>query len=450
MRMACVVAAGAALWLAAAALSGPAAAQVQASGPYSGPSSGPSSGPTQPYVVKSGETLRGIAVAVLRRESDYREVQTLNRVADPYRLPVGMTLRLPVELLRTRLVQARLVSFHGDVSLRQGAALVATRVGAAVAEGAEIETGANSNARFSLPDGGVVAVPSMSRVRLARLRAYVLNGAVEQEITILGGRSEFQVSPVRAPGGFRVGTPLSASAVRGTEFRVGYDGAADRASTEVLGGSVHVAPEGLEPLIAAPRQGVAIAQGRAQLVDLLAEPAWQSGNAVQAGAEISFALAPEVGAQLYRAVVATDAGFVNVVGGGQSRPGEARIGLFSLPDGPYFVRLTAVSPLGVEGMPADYPFVRALNIASGLSTETGSGGRVAFFWSTPPYGAETYRFQLARAGGAVIVDRPDLTRAGVIVPDLAAGDYEWRVMARRTVDNLPVEAWSPSRTLTVP
>jgi hypothetical protein len=96
-------------------------------------------------------------------------------------------------------------------------------------------------------------------------------------------------------------------------------------------------------LIAAPRQGVAIADGQAQLVDLLAEPAWEPGNAVQAGADITFAITPEAGAELYRAVVASDAGFVNIVGGGQSRPDETRIDVFPLPDGPYFVRLTAVS-----------------------------------------------------------------------------------------------------------
>jgi hypothetical protein len=446
MRIACVAAVGTALWLAIAALAAPTAAQAQSQS-HTRPSDR-SAGETQPYVVRSGDTLRSIAVAVLIRESDYREVQRLNGVADPFKLPVGMTLRLPIPLLRTRPVQARLVSFRGDVSLRQGAA-VATRVGATVGEGAEIETGANSNARLSLPDGGVIAVPSMSRVRLTRLRAYVLNAAVEQEITILNGRSEFQVSPVRAPGGFRVGTPLSASAVRGTEFRVGYDGGADRSSTEVLGGSVHVAPDGLEPLVAAPRQGVAIADGRAQLVDLLPEPAWVPENAIQAGGMLSFALTPETGAARYRAVIATDAGFVNIVGDGQSKPGEPKIDIYPLPDGPYFIRLTAVSPLGVEGMPADYPFVRAMNVVSGLSAEPRDGG-LAFFWSAPPHGAEHYRFQLARADGTLVVDRPDLTSAGLIVPGLTAGEYRWRVMSGWTVDGKVVEAWSPPASLSLP
>jgi hypothetical protein len=442
MRIACLAVLGAAVWLVTAGLSGPAAAQAQ--------SSMQSAGQTLPYVVRTGDTLRSIAATHLNRESDWRQLQTLNGIADPLRIPVGTNIRLPVALLRTRPVQARLVSFRGDVGLRQGAAAVTTRVGATVGEGAEIETGANSNVRLALPDGGTIAVPSMSRVRLTRLRAYVMNGAMDQEITILGGRSEFRVSPVRSPGGFRVGTPLSASAVRGTEFRIGYDGGADRASTEVLGGSVHVAPEALEPIVAAPRQGVAIADGRADLVDLLPEPAWVPLNAVQAGGMLSFALTPEPGAAQYRALVATDAGFVDIVSDGQSRPGEANIDLYPLPDGPYFIRLTAVSPLGVEGMPADYTFVRAMNVVSGLSVQPQTGGGRAFFWSTPPKGAERYRFQLARADGTIVVERSDLTRSGVIVPDLAPGDYRWRVMSVWAVDGRPVEAWSPPLSLTVP
>jgi hypothetical protein len=229
MRIAFLATAGAAAWLAAAILPvaakaepslSPAAVQTRTSAqPVGSPS-----GQTLPYVVRPGDSLRSIAIAAFHRVDDWRQVQTLNGVADPLRLRVGMTLRLPVGLLRTRPVQARLVSFRGDVTLRQGGGTAAARIGAMVSEGAEIETGGNASARLALPDGGVVAVPSMSRVRFARLRAYVVNGATEQEITILNGRSEFQVSPVRAPGGFRVGTPLSASAVRGTEFRVGYDG----------------------------------------------------------------------------------------------------------------------------------------------------------------------------------------------------------------------------------
>jgi hypothetical protein len=410
----------------------------------------PASVPTLSYVVRPGDSLRSIAVSAFHRVDDYRQVQTLNGITDPLKLRVGMTLHLPVALLRTRPVLASVVSYRGDVSLHQGRTAVATRVGATLGEGAEIETGANTNLRLALPDGGVIAVPSMSRIRLTRLRAYLLNGAVDQDITLLSGRSEFRASPVRAPGGFRVGTPLSASAVRGTEFRVAFNGSADRSSTEVLGGSVHVAPDGLEPLTAPARHGVAIADGRALLVDLLPEPAWAAGNAVQAGADISLAIEPQAGAAFYRAVVASDAGFVNVVAGAESRPGQARIDLYPLPDARYFVRLTAVSPLGVEGMPADHAFVRALNTVSGLSAEPQDGHRFGFFWSTPPRGAETYRFQLSRTDGAVIADQPDLTQVRTSVPNLAAGEYTWRVMARWRVDGQPVEAWSHPRSLSIP
>ncbi|MEG1030066.1 MAG: FecR domain-containing protein, partial [Brevundimonas sp.] len=172
------------------------------------------------YQVQRGDTLIDLAVAYLNRPADYRQVQRRNRVANPRRMATGRNLAFPVSLLRADPDQARIASFRGAVSLTQGPATGAPSQGQTVSEGAILTTGANAFVRLALSDGSHVVVPSNSRVRLTRLRRYALNGAVDHAMTVEAGRAESRVTPRQRPGGFVVRTPVSVSAVRGTEFRV--------------------------------------------------------------------------------------------------------------------------------------------------------------------------------------------------------------------------------------
>lgn len=414
---------------------------------------------TLDYMVRPGDTLIDLAEAYLNRPSDYRRVQRDNRVANPRRLPVGRTLAIPVSLLRADPDQARISSFRGAVALSQGGRAAPPTQGQAVSEDAVLITGANAFVRLALSDGSHVVVPSNSRVRLSRLRRYALNGAVDHAMTVEAGRAESQVTPRRRPGGFVVRTPVSVSAVRGTEFRVAFNDAADRSATEVIEGVVEVdSGDGLSEAVAVAAQGVSTSLTDTRLLPLLPAPALALPDEVQSGPVVDFTLTPLDGAAGYRGRLATDAGMIDAFAEADSAPNTPRLSFGDLADGAYFLRLGALSPEGMEGRNTTYSFIRARNGVGGLtsSSETRDNRRFyRFRWEAEGEGEASFRFQLSRedaegrAEGPPLVDQPGVAEQAFTLSDLPPGVYTWRVQGSRHRFGRLLQAWSEPQQLRI-
>lgn len=407
---------------------------------------------TVDYIVKAGDTLSGLATRYLRRPTDYRTVQDLNAVRDPRRMPRGLVLRIPVRLLRAEPAVARVVNFRGAVTISRGGNPGPASVGLEVGEGAVIATGANAFVRLALPDGGHVSLPSRSRVRIARLRTLLLTGATDQAFLVEAGRTETQAAPVGPSGGFSIGTPMSVSAVRGTDFRVAYDQRTGRAVTEVLEGTVGIEAGG-EAILAKAAQAVSVDADGAVLTRLLPAPDLKQPDAVQSGVAVAFDPAPVSGAAFYRARLATDAGMTDAFAEAEVPISEA-VTFVDLADGAYFVRLTAVAPDGVEGLPSVYSFVRARNGLAGLSATAAGKGRdrrYLFRWEAAGAGEARFRFQLRLAGSTApaVIDQSDLIEPKITVTGLPPGVYEWRVRATRAAFGRTLETWSPPLQLRI-
>lgn len=405
------------------------------------------------YVVRPGDTLSGLADRYLVRPGAYREVARLNRVQEPRRLPVGRVLRLPVALLRSEPAQARIVTVRGPVSLeRGGGAAEPATVGQAVGEGAVISTGANAFIRLALPDGGHVSLPSRSRVRVRRLRTILLNGATDQLFQLESGRVESEASPAREPGGFVIATPISVSAVRGTSFRNSYDPDAERGGTEVIEGVVAVAA-GSSELVAREAQGVTAGATGLALATLLPAPDLLDPDAVQTGDVIALEFAPTPGAVLYRARMATDAGMVDAFSESDSAPGQARITFTGVEDGLYFVRVSAVSADGLEGLAKVYTLLRARSGLANLSAAASGTGRdrqYLFRWEPQGDGPAEFRFQLRKNGEDIpVVDEAGLSAPRLTLTGLPAGEYQWGVRITRRQYGRLIETWSDPQALRI-
>ncbi len=414
---------------------------------------------TLDYQVQPGDTLIDLATAYLNRPTDYRQVQRRNRVADPRQLAIGRTLAFPVELLRADPDQARVAGFRGDVTLRQGASTAAPIQGQTVSEGAVLTTGANAFMRLALSDGSHVVVPSNSRVRLTRLRRYAINGAVDHAMTVEAGRAESRVTPRRRPGGFVVRTPVSVSAVRGTDFRVAFNDGADRSTTEVLEGRVEVeSGDGLTEATAVAAEGVTATATSARPVPLLPAPSLLRPDEVQSGPHPLFAIEALSGADRYRGRLATDAGMIDAFAETDSASGETRLTYDGLADGAYFLRLSALSPEGVEGRSTTYSFIRARNGVGGLaSSNSMQDGRrfYRFRWEAEGEGEANFRFQLSREDaqgareGAPLIDQPGLTDQAFTLSDLPPGVYTWRVQGSRHRFGRLLQVWSEPQQLSI-
>ncbi|MFN3536963.1 MAG: FecR domain-containing protein, partial [Brevundimonas sp.] len=237
---------------------------------------------TVSYTVVQGDTLIELAEAYLHRPDDYRAVARLNGVTNPRRLRPGSVLRFPVSLLRTEPARARVSNVRGAATVQSGGASRALGQGEPLEEGVIIATGANAFVRLVLPDGSHVALPSQSRIRIARLRRVLLTGGHDQQFDVLTGRLEAGARRVDPAGRFEIVTPIAVSAVRGTEFRVSYAAAAGQGSTEVLEGSVGVLAQE-DALLVQAGQGAAVGVSGAELAPLPPAPRLQDADRPQTG-----------------------------------------------------------------------------------------------------------------------------------------------------------------------
>ncbi len=409
---------------------------------------------TLDYVVRPGDTLIDLASAYMNRPLDYRRVQRENRVANPRRLSIGRTLALPVDLLRADPDEARIAGFRGAVSLNQDGVSGAPTSGQIVRESAVLSTGANAFVRLALSDGSHVVVPSNSRVRVSRLRRYAINGAVDHALTVETGRAESRVTPRTRPGGFAIRTPVSVSAVRGTDFRVSFDEASERSATEVLEGAVAVA-SGEDEALAAADQGVSAAAGAVRLLPLLPAPPLARPDAPQTQPQVVFEVQPLPGAERYRGRIAQDAGMIESFAEADSAPGGP-LAFGDMEEGAYFLRLTALSPEGLEGKATTYSFIRARNGVGGLASAMDQRDRRRFYrfrWEAEGVGEASFRFQLWREAedggvdGPLLIDQPGLTDEAFTLSDLPPGVYSWRVQSARHRFGRLLEAWSEPQQL---
>ena len=401
------------------------------------------------YRVRAGDTLYDLAQRYLVRPSAAGVVQRLNRIANPRRLPVGHTLSVPTDLLRTEPVVARLVAYSGAVSVR-GTDAGPLRLEMPVREGFELSTGANAFLTFELPDGSKVTLPSQSRVRLTRLRRVLLTGAMQRDIRLDSGRASSTVTPLPTPDSrFRILTPVAVSAVRGTEFRVRHDDAAGRSTVEVIEGRVG------EAVVDAPEEtsvasgfGASAAQGSISApTPLLPAPTLSGALGLQDEPQVTFALRAASGAESYRGQIARDAGFIDLIAEVESA--GPRLAFDGIPNGTFFLRVTSVDGAGLEGLPATFAFERRLNALDLDPPQTIPGARrqYLFKWRSTGDAAESFRFILAREadGSGAVIDEPGLAARQIVVTDLPPGLYYWRVVVARREGGRLFEKWSPSQ-----
>jgi hypothetical protein len=411
------------------------------------------------YAVKPGDTLIGLGRAYLNRTSDYRAVQKTNRVRQPRRMQAGSRLNIDPNLLKSTPIAATLSASSGAVFIETNGQQVPARIGAALSEGQSVITGPNAFATFEMEDGSRITLPSNTHVRIAKLRQVLINNAPQRIFQLEQGRSAISATPTQNPAAkFEVHTPVSVSAVRGTEFRVSFS--QGQAHTEVLAGAVAV-DAGVVVARAPPVPagfGVSAAQGAVTApVKLSPAPKLDTRGQNQSDKTVHFAVEPTASASAYRLQLSRDAGFIGVFAEATTTAPAADFG--ELANGTYFVRLTVLDANGLEGFPADYSFDRdldTLETAAPVDSREGEHRKFLFRWSSAGDGVRNYRFQLFPGPAdkigeskAPVVDQPGLTEPQLTLTDLPAGAYAWRVTAVRFKNGTVTEKVGPLQTLQI-
>ncbi|WP_415914243.1 FecR domain-containing protein [Paraburkholderia sp. J67] len=404
------------------------------------------------YVTHAGDSLYDIAQRYLRDPADWTQLARLNHVSAPRRLKPGTALRVPVALLRQDGLSARVIATSGPASHTfGGGAQLPLIVGANLVEGEHVQTGENGFATLELADGSHLVMPPGTALDLATLRKSALTGSTDRIVNLQRGEVNTEVThATKKDDRFQIRSPSVVAGVRGTSFRVNYDGDKGSTAVEVIEGAVGVdaAPHGQASSVApapgtplaASTQLVAARHGSLTLaggavgtpVALLDAPDLRNPAKIQDDAAVAFDLAPVTGASGYRVQIGRDAGLLDLIRDMRVDNPHADVG--ALDDGTYFVRLSAIDANGLEGMPATYAFERR-RVALGVSAGRVEGTRnYAFRWFVDRQSGDTrFRFVLSASQdlGTPLVDRTDIKDGEAVVHDLPKGVYYWTVIAEQ-------------------
>ncbi len=401
------------------------------------------------YVVKPNDTLYDLTGEYLVNSSALAEIQRLNRVRKPRLMQIGRKLTIPRRLLKYRPVQLVLQNFSGAVRLSLRSRTITPAIGLAIREGVEIETGRNSFVSIAGTGNSRVSIPSNSRARIIDARRYLINDQIDIQLRVLKGRGEVVAPKVEGEGRYRMGTPLAVTAVRGTDFRVGFEPERELSLTEVVEGEVLVAAGGSDIATGA---GFGVAATGATLGEnekLLPAPELIDPGKIQTDETLAFAIAPLSGASSYRTQIARDAGFIDVVTETIDASEEAQFP--PLEDGRYFVRSRAISEVGLEGLSRVYSFRRKRLGIEASAEPAPFADAFKFAWRAQGTGDSTHAFQLWRAedAGLLLVDEVGLNNSAILVSQLAPGTYRWRVASFQIDEGDVIKVWGPVQELTV-
>jgi len=416
------------------------------------------------YVTRPGDSLDNIATRYLRSQDDWKKLARLNHVSAPRRLQPGTTLRVPVALLRQDGLGAKVIAANGTVQHAfHGGPLLPVVAGMSLVEGDRVQTGHDGFATFELADGSHVVLPPDTTLDLATLRQTALTGATDRIVDLRRGEVRSEVThATKKDDRFQIRSPSVVAGVRGTQFRVSYDGSRGATAVEVLDGAVGVDADSTAQTghqgrsgkvaaarAAAPAPGTPLAAS-GQLVEarhgsltlagqpagapvaLLDAPELLHPSKVQDDDEVAFDIAPLALAHGYRVQIGRDAGLLDMIR--DTRSADPHVSTGALEDGTYFVRIAAIDERGLEGMPAAYAFERR-RVALGASAGAIEGSRdFAFRWFIDRNAQHTrFRFVLGTTADlrAPLVDRTDIMAGELVVRDLPKGVYYWTVIAEQ-------------------
>lgn len=402
--------------LAGLALASPAHAQTSSEGTIS-------------YTMQAGDTLYGLAREYFVSNAAVTRVQRLNRISNARAIPVGSVVKVPRELLKSDPVLLNVRFSRGLVSIRQGGVVREAKKDMAVRPGAIITTGAR--AFISLGRDGDktrVSLPSNSSVQIKRARRYRLGNKLDVDLRVLRGRGEITAPKLSDEERFHTGTPLAVTAVRGTEFRVGYEEVGAVALTEVVEGLVDVSAGDAELNIPAGLGVASDTNGLGSPEDLLRAPEMLDPNATQTKEIVTFTIAPIEGAVAYRTQIAEDQTFVNVIA--EEVTDEPIVSFEGIPDARLSVRSRAVAASGLEGFETSSQAFRRKRVgAAGGIAPSPFADAFKFVWQPEGEGQSYAGFRLWEKGkpDTLLVDEAGLTNEGLYVTDLAPGDYQWQV-----------------------
>ena len=222
-----------------------------------------------------------------------------------------------------------------------------------------VQTGNQSFISLRLGDGTLSMLPSNSRIQLSQssnsVGRFILQAGTVQNKVIKKPRARSNT--------FEIQTQGSMIGVRGTEFSVrGTEQGTSVVTLAVEEGKVWVRPRNscVAPTIVDAGSGALIGLSTRK-VPLLDAPNLKNADVAQPNEQLHFELKPVSGAVSYRAQVLRDVNTLETLAEYYNREPDLTFDIPDLPNGYYYVKLTAFDDLGIESLSKTYLFLRNRN-----------------------------------------------------------------------------------------
>lgn len=404
------------------------------------------------YRINRGDTLIGVSTTQLGPGADWRQLQKINRVANPRRLQPGQTLNIPLAWLRVQPVRAEVLHVQGDVRVKRavaggGASPEAVTAGASLGSGDVLLAGPDSALALKFADGSRLLVRPETQVSFERLVHVGASNIPMTRLRLDAGSIDSRVQPVMGRR-YDIGTPTVNLGVRGTEFRTQVEAQSQITRVEVIEGSVGAAagadarPAAGSAAAAPPINagyGTVFQPGQATgtAYKLLDAPDLSKLQPLLEKVPLRMAWSALAGAGAYRAQVFPETGAAGAADADQrllldGRFNEPSAKWTDLPDGRYELRVRGVDAQGLEGRDARQRFVLKARPEPPFTRQPRAGGKVygdsvELAW-TKAEGIASYRLQLSDGEdfSAPRVNLTGLTGSEHSIK-LPPGQYRWRV-----------------------
>ncbi|MES2414882.1 MAG: FecR domain-containing protein [Pseudomonadota bacterium] len=406
--------------------------------------------PSLPYVVKPSDKLIRLSREMLTGPQAWAAVAAYNQLKDPDMIFPGQKLDIPLRYLKYKPAGGKIISADGDVTMGGNA----LQPGAAIVDGSQVKTGANSSAIIELGDGSRIKLLPNTLAQVVTNRDYAMRDSSASGSTnwfsgllrlAAGTLEAVATKDAKRATPLQVETATSLIGVRGTEFRVAFDDPASAsARTEVVEGKVRTDN---------PAQGVGAdmptgtgavvkpAEREIKVVNLLPPPDLSNIPGEVLKPQGSWAMPVLAGAAAYRVQVSDGERFDRIVR--DLKVTGVTADLSSLANGNWFARVRGIDPAGLEG----FDTVKLIAVKDGqwkvsYSSMSIVGGRTVLGWigqqsNGQPMAEGTYSALVARDEAlSQVVSNSDTAVAGrgprLDLGNLQPGVYFIRLSSKAT------------------
>ncbi len=392
------------------------------------------------YSVRPGDNLITLGKKHLINPDNWKMMQSINQIKNPYRIPVGTVLQVPITLVKQAPASAKVVLSSGQVLIQKTANdFEPLKAGDELHAGANIITKENSKVIVQFADQTTVELGSNASIQLDSMSLYSGGAMVDTKVRLQKGQLKTQANPLHNEGNtMQIITPSAIAAVRGTEFRVLAEG--EVTTQETLDGKVGLIAAKQEVLV---NKGFGSKAERGQPpkppVKLLSAADTSQLENYFNQLPVIFNLPKMDGAVSWIGAVSSDQQLNTVVA--EAKTDTQQLHFTDMPDGQYFLNFRAQDQFGISGYDAQHAFTLNARPNQPASFVPASKSLVrdakpTLSWSQVDE-AVKYKLEVAtdQDFNQIVEQKELIINAHQLEQELKPGTYYWRVSSIATNEN---------------